>query len=202
MKTLGSVTEAEMIAIFLEAEIDSTRYNKSITQAVAKLGATEDIIRNPDLTSDADNETRKRLLTLHRHYEERTELFEGFPDNVQWVRVELSKEELLDVRYMEYSFWNELTGGTRKIQDALQRIRDNKMPYDGSNEKYLSAAEALRGGKVFPEIVLVGEKEDGPYVALEGHLRLSTYGLMPDHIPQPFTAIVGVSPHMMQWSGW
>ena len=40
---------------------------------------------------------------------------------------------------------------------------------------------------------------DARLVVLEGNLRLTAYGLVPDTLPPETTALLGVSPRMVEW---
>jgi hypothetical protein len=49
-------------------------------------------------------------------------LFEFLPTRVRWVAALLAPGELSRIRYIEYSDWNEISGGSRLPADAT-RIR-------------------------------------------------------------------------------
>lgn len=199
MKILNNIKEEEMIVVFLQAELCSIRFKESVLRALAELGADEAVITNPDLNDEDQNEIRQKLLALHRGYGRNDLLFEGFPNDVEWMKIELTPDELLAVKYMNYSYWNELSNGTRDVEEAVENIRINKIPYGKSRDKYLEAAESLQNGQKFPEIIIVGEEPSGPFVVLEGHLRLTAYGMVPEKIQNPTIAILGISPDMNLW---
>src|SRR5829696_10171254 len=90
-----------MIAVYLGAELDSDRFGPQLRGRLARDGQ--------ELAS-ADAAYRRRLLDEHRGYGTRTGMFEGFPRAVDWFRAALSREEVLDGRYTDYSWWVELSG--------------------------------------------------------------------------------------------
>lgn len=81
------------------------------------------------------------------------------------------------MRYLDYSYWVELSGGSRRPTDAAARIKAGLRAFDVPNEPFVDAAHAVIGGERFPPLILVGERQDN-LVCLEGHLRLTAYALV------------------------
>ncbi len=67
--------------------------------------------------------------TRHRGYGTRTELFDGFPYDVRWQWMAIAAAELARVRYIDYDYWVELSGGSRLAVDAAPRIRAGVAPF-------------------------------------------------------------------------
>jgi len=111
-----------------------------------------------------------------RGYGENRELFEGFPQNVEWFKAWLSPRDLAAVRYIEYSYWNELSAGSRRPADAARRIKQGQRAFDVPNGHFLAAAAAVQRGEAFPPLILAGVSA-GDLVCLEGRLRLTAYAL-------------------------
>jgi hypothetical protein len=164
--------------------------------AVARKSVTT--VTSPDLASAHENDYRRRLLTDLRGYDPRTELFTGFPSDVCWHETELFARDLATVRYINYSYWNELSGGSRLAADAAANIHRGIEIFGVSNRPFLDAAQALGTGLRFPPMLLVGTTA-ADLVVLEGHLRLTAYALAPEHTPKRVTALIGLSPHMPSW---
>ena len=122
MRRLRPSSEAEMVALFLRTELSSDRFGTELRALLERAGLPERVITVPDLGDDAENQMRLRLLT-HRGYGTRTDYFEGFPDDVRWHWMAITPAELAKVRYIDYNYWNELSGGTRLAVDAAPRIR-------------------------------------------------------------------------------
>ncbi|TML41898.1 MAG: hypothetical protein E6G25_01315, partial [Actinobacteria bacterium] len=93
MRLLGPASEEEMIAVFLRGELDSGRYGKKL-RTLARDRRTEDLLRRPDLGDVEANAYRRRLLEEHRAYERRDGLFGGFPQQVEWFRAALERDEV------------------------------------------------------------------------------------------------------------
>ena len=76
------------------------------------------LVTHPDLDDPAENQAREQLLTRHREYGTRTGLFDGFPHDVCWEWMAITPAELATVRYVDYDYWVELSGGTCLATDA------------------------------------------------------------------------------------
>src|SRR5215469_7813257 len=123
MRWLRASNEAEMVALFLRTELPAARFRNTLQALLQRDGLPESVITAPDLDDDAENQARLRLLTEHREYCTRTGLFDGFPDDVSWQWMAITPAELATVRYIDYDYWVELSGGTRLAVDAAPRIR-------------------------------------------------------------------------------
>jgi hypothetical protein len=143
MRVIGPSSEVEMIAVFLRGELDSDRFGGAIRGALARAGTQDDVVTMPDLGDEAENAVRRLLLTETRAYGTRDGVFSGFPDDVRWQRVVLAREELVAVRYIDWDYWLELSGGSRSPVDAARRIRDGFAPYGISTDGFLVAAERV-----------------------------------------------------------
>ena len=186
-----------MIACFLGAELTSTRFGPAIQAALAAAGHPESLLTHPDLTDAAANVARRAVLAATRGYGEHRELFDVFPDDVTWTRAVLTPAELAAVRYMDYSYWIELSGGTRLPADAARRITAGLRAYDIPNDGAIAAGQAAKAAVRFPPLILVGETHDN-LVCLEGHLRLTAYALA--GFPAAVECLLGTAPDMGRWA--
>jgi hypothetical protein len=131
-----------MVACFLLGELTSDRLGPALRQALAAAGLTEQVLVHADLTDDDENHVRTRLLGVTRGYGQDRELFDGgFPTEVTWVWAEPDPTELAAVRYVDYSYWNELSGGSRLPADAAVRIRAGERAFGVSNGRFLDTAQ-------------------------------------------------------------
>jgi hypothetical protein len=199
MRLIEEVTEHEMAALFLKSEFPSPRYRDTLLSLLQQEGLDPRIIEEPNATDEAENRIRLKLLGDFRGFRQNRSLFEGFPEDVSWYRYALTREELARVHYIDYSYWNELSSGSRLPTDAAQNIRAGVEIFEVSNEGFLRMADAFRQGACFPELILVGTEPGFPLVALEGHARLTTYFLAPECLPETMTALVGFSSDMATW---
>lgn len=199
MRCIEDLTKAEMVAAFLKGEIASVRFGPEILALLERDGLERRIIDAPDTRNEAENRQRMKLFGDFRGYRQNRDLFQDFPAEVSWRRCVLTHEELLRVRYIDYSYWNELSGGTRHPTDAATNIRAGVEVFDVSNEGFLGMAQALRDGAQFPELILVGTAPGSDLVILEGHVRATAYALAGERIPDELTVIVGFSPELARW---
>ena len=197
MRWLRASSEAEMVALFLRTELRSDRWQGDLWSLLKRAGLPGRVITDPDLSSDAENQARLWLLTEHRGYGTRTDYFPGFPDDVCWQWVAITPAELAGVRYIEYDYWNELSGGTRLAVDAAMRIRAGVTPFGVPNDTVLAMAQAVAAGARFPPLILVTTGLDGDdLVVLEGHVRLTAFMLARDQLSPELEVLVGSSPAM------
>ena len=198
MLVLGSSSEAEMIACFLHAELTSTRFGPAIRSGLTAAGLPGRLLTHPDLGDAGENAARRALLALTRGYGEHRELFDvSFPADVTWTSAVLTPAELAAVRYMDYSYWIELSGGTRLPADAAKRIKAGLRAYGIPNDGAVAAGHAVMNGVRFPPLILVGVTHDD-LVCLEGHLRLTAYALA--GFPAAVECLLGTAPGMGRWA--
>ncbi|MBW3623773.1 MAG: hypothetical protein KY468_10245 [Armatimonadetes bacterium] len=169
------------MAAFLRTEIASERFGREIVALLERDGRDRSLIDEPDTRNVEENCYRLQLFSDFRGYKQNRGLFEGFPGNVSWYRAILTREELAGVRYIDYSYWNELSGGSRLPADAAKNIREGVEVFEVSNDGFFRMAEALRKGALFPELILVGTAPGSELVVLEGHVRLTAYSLVYHH---------------------
>ncbi len=187
-----------MVAAFLRGELDSSRYGERLRGFLARDGRDHDVLRRPDLGDSDANEYRRGLLEENRAYERRDGLFGGFPRRVDWSRAVLSRDEVLDVLYINWDWWLRISDGTRRPPVAARRIRDGLVP-GCTVEEHEPLAAALRGTPPPAELIVATTPSHSPLVLVEGHFRLTAYALFPDYVPDELEVLVGVSDQMAEW---
>lgn len=193
MKLLEQVTEPAMVAAFLKAEYQSERFSDDLKLSMQKLGVKDTIITQPDLTDEHENRLRTQLLGDYRGYKQNKKIFKGFPDNLTWYRAEITRNEIGNLRYVDYSYWNELTDNTHLVKSAVKNIEAGKIVFNVSNDRFLAVAEKIRQGEHdFEPMILWGENEYSPLTILEGHLRATAFGLAGSKSPEIIEVIVGL----------
>src|SRR5579884_2074224 len=206
MRTVRPSSEAEMVALFLATEYPSPRTHQLIAQVLQREGWPPDILEQPNLNDEQENARRRSILAAYRGYGQNTDYFEslppdveyknyfeGFPLDVQWERAMLSRQELEQVKYIEYDYWIELSSGSRLPRDAARNILAGYEAFGVNNQGLLQMAEALRAGVRFPTLILVGKNREGPLVVIEGHARLTAMFLAPECLPAELEVMVGFS---------
>ena len=193
MKFLKKSSEDEMIAVFLQTEINSLRFGNNLKKILQKFKVKKSIIKKPDINNILENQLRKTIIADYRGYGKNKELFENFPKNIEWVWISLSKKELKKIKYINYDYWIELSRGSRLAEDAVKNIRNGIEIFNKSNERFLNAAKSLIGGNKFPPMILVSKDKNSFIIVLEGHLRLTAYMLELKKTPSQIKAIIGYS---------
>jgi hypothetical protein len=197
MRVIGDSGEDEMVACFLLGELTSRRFGAGIRRALAAVGESDRLLTGADLTDPVANQARRDLLAVTRGYGENRDLFKDFPARVRWIRAVLKPAELARVRYIEYSYWNELSGGSRLPGDAARRIEAGVRVFGVSNRRFVAAAGAVRRGEPFLPLILAGRRRNA-LVCLEGHLRLTAYALA--GFPVTVECLVGTARAMDRWA--
>ena len=179
MEIIRPSSEVEMIAEFLAAEFDSVRFSDELRLTMSELGVDEKIITSPDITSEHENMLRYRVLSEFRGYGADSELFERFPDVDEWSLCRFGTEDLPRIRYINYSYWDEISDGTHSPIGAAPVIRSGRKIFGQSTDGFIAAAAYIRGGGTFPKMFLL-TADYGEFVIVEGHLRMTAYALAPE----------------------
>ena len=180
MDILRTSSEDEMISEFLKAEYHSERFSGHIKEVIEKLSLDEGIILSADWSNINENIARKKLLGEFRGYGLNRELFENFPNEIEWCLCNFVSDDLNNIRYIKYSYWNELSLGTHSPLIAANAIRCGIEIYQQSNAGFVKAAVFIKnGGKFLRPIFLTSDFEH--FVIVEGHLRITAYALVPEY---------------------
>ncbi len=199
MYDLTPTTEADMVAVFLKTEIASSRFSEEILILLQRDWVDRRIVDLPDLSNRDENQYRIKLLGDFRGYGQNRALFKSFPADVDWNRAVLAREEILEIRYIDYSYWNELSGDTRSPVAAAGNIRAGVEVYGQSNQGFLDLAKALQNGVDIPELILVAPEPGADLTVLEGHARLTAYALYPEALTHGVEVMVGYSERLSKW---
>jgi len=179
MRKIKSSNENEMVYEFLKMEILSNRYNEQIETVLKEMNLSCDIITNGNLTSEYENSLRTKILTRFRGYPD-SELFENFPTHIEWIWTEFEHEDLSKIKYINYSYWNELSNYTGSPVEAAKTISAGITIYDVPNDAALKGAQLLKEGHKFPPLIFLTDENTQRYIILEGHGRMTAYGLVPE----------------------
>jgi hypothetical protein len=194
MRILRPATEDEVVTAFLRAELDSGRYGDVVRKLLERDGVDADVLARPDLTDPAANRYRSGLLDEYRGFEQRIGLFGGFPERVEWHRAALTPHEVLEILYIDWDWWLEISGGTRRPRDAAEKIRRGEVP--GSTvDEHRMLFDAPQ-----PELIVVTTPDRAKLVVLEGHYRLTAYAMFPERLPAELELHLGEAEDMAAWS--
>jgi hypothetical protein len=187
-----------MVAVFLRTEIESSRWRDQIEEILGRDGRDAEIIRRPHLGDPAANAYRRHVLEEYRAYERRDGLFGGFPHDVEWHRASLTRDQVLDILFIEWDWWLTVSGGSRRPRDGARLIASGAIP-GASGPGHEPIAAALRTDSQPPELIAVTSPEHSPLVLVEGHVRLTAYALYPKYLPDELEILLGVSERIAEW---
>ncbi|MFF2951701.1 hypothetical protein ACFVVU_10235 [Kitasatospora sp. NPDC057965] len=150
VQVLGVSAEDETVACFVSGELSSRRFGRNLRSHLAAAGQAEQLLTHPDLADAGATSARRALLAATRGYGENRDLFEDFPAHVTWTRALLSADEAAGVRYLDHSYWVELSGGIRRPTDAAARIEAGLRAFDvepdDGPDRVVDAADRHRDG--------------------------------------------------------
>lgn len=199
MKLLSEITEHEMIAEFLKAEYSSARFGDKLKELLNKNNINHDLIKIPSIHNSSENVARKELFWEYRGYGKNEWIFENFPHDIKWFWAICSIEELKRVKYISYSYWDEITNWSRLALDGANTIKSWKTIFNQSNDGFWKCAEAVKKWTEFPPLILVTNKDEENIIVLEGHLRITAYMLVLDYMPENIPVIIGYSDDITAW---
>lgn len=200
MHDFRPAAESEVVLAFLRGEIDSDRFGNDVRRALTDAGGLE-LVRSPDLGSEAENRARERALAAARGWRD-TELFEGFPETVDWYHGVLQPDVLSRVRFIDYSYWNELSGGSRRPSDVLPTLRSGKLPAwltELGTDWCSEFAAQLATAEVVDDPIVMATPDLGDLVLLEGHARLTAIFVGGLQRRLTVRAYLGLSAEIEQW---
>jgi hypothetical protein len=183
MREFGPASSDEMVLAFLRAEIDSPAYETRTTEALKQIGADRSsLIDNADLKDANANRARAIALGLTRGYGCNMYLFEGFPTDTTWRRVQIDPSEFQKLKYVNTrAFW-QLTDGTRSVEVGARNYRRDV----GLAPRVDDIVQTIESGGSVPELILVEHADR--LVVLEGNTRATAYVRA---ATAPISAVVG-----------
>src|SRR6266566_9752292 len=135
-----------MVFAFLRAEVNAPRYAPTINAILAASGLSRiHLIDHGDVSNAEQNELRASVLERFRGYRAGTLLFGGFPKEVEWSYVELEPSDIRELRYASYPALVQLSGPSRRVQDAANRVANTDVG-EGISENIRALGKILQGG--------------------------------------------------------
>ena len=176
-----------MVAVFLAAETASERYGPQIAEFLTRLGQPLSVVERPDRHA---NTVRRQVLAGYRGYPD-GDVFTGMPADVAWHHAALTPAELATVRYIDYPYWTDFSGGTRLAADGARRLGPWQHMPPWTIHRQI--AENLRTGKLPPPIILISEPGLANLVVIEGHKRLTVMLACCQLLPAEIEVLLGIA---------
>lgn len=177
MNLIKDTTENEMILEFLKGELNSVRFNSNLLNVLKQNNISRNIIENGDINNSIQNNQRLEVMSKYRGYPNK-DIFNNFPNNINWKFVQFEKDDINKINYIDYDYWNELSNNTSLATEAAKTINKGIEIYQVSNKSFLDGIKYLESN-LFPPIILI-TCNDKKFLIIEGHSRMTVYGLTPD----------------------
>ena len=161
MKRVRRITEAEVIAEFLQGEFFHQEYDADRDEFAG-------IVDHPDLTDEAENALRRALL-----FRRRNTMWWELPEDRQWWTVEMEPSDTERVSVFPRAHWRKLARGNFKALHVAERVR--KLAQTAQPDEFsrkiaaISAANQREGRRGL--IIFLGIDENRPVTLLEGNHR-------------------------------
>jgi hypothetical protein len=125
--------------------------------------------------------------------------------DVQWYYGVLLPEHLERVRYIDYSYWNTLSVGSRRPADVLPTLQAGRLPKWltklGTSWCFTFAAQ-LASAETVDGLIVMATPDLSDLVLLEGHARLSAIFVGGLQRLLTVRSYLGLASDLRQWSGF
>jgi hypothetical protein len=182
---LRPAEQADAVAAFLRAELESQRFGDALRAALADAGVDERLVTAANLEDAAANALRHEVLFAYRG-----EYLGPWFDELAWYRTALRPAEVLDILYIDWDFWVEVSGGSRRPSDAVPRLRAQ-----GEEPGYEWIAARPDDAPLIVVRAAPGER----LVIVEGHVRLTAYAFLPARLPAQLEVVLGEGESVRRW---
>ena len=181
------MSEKQVIAEFLRSEFHHPEFEEYRQEF-------EYLVTQPDLDSDRENALRRALLFLRRGA-----MWRELPDDTQWFKVELTRNDLERIRFFPRAQWRRVAEGSFYLTDMVDclRVEWQKSPEHEFFRKLHRMTTSVQEGSVSPTVLLIGVDAQSPLTILDGNHRMAAAMLSePPADLDRFQFICGLSPAM------
>jgi hypothetical protein len=175
VKALGSSSDEEFVAVFLLGELGSPRYSDNVLAELDRRGLDKSLISTPDLDDRIENEQRADVLLAYRPLILDDDVLGRWPPDIDWEWVELDLDEIGNLHYLTYSYWDELSNGTHLVRTAAENVRDGNTVFDVSNDTFWDIAHRIDAREPLPPLIARTRDDEPSPLLIEGHKRATSY---------------------------
>jgi O-antigen/teichoic acid export membrane protein len=189
LKRLRRVAEAEVIADFLKNEFYHEEFHRD-------RDTFEHLVMHADPANEAENALRRALL-----FRRRGTMWRELPAGTEWWEVELSPEDIENLRVFPRAQWRKMASGNFRLTEIVSRIRGTAA--SGRTGRFISKLQSvsdhLRQHDDRSAILLIGIDEHHPLTIIEGNHRVTAARLAsPELLRHRFRYFCGFSPRMTE----
>ena len=194
MELLRPANAEDVVEAWIRAEVDSSRFGPRLDELMAGHGR--------DRTALEDPHYRLELLTEFRPGggpEDSDQIWvDGLPlSELEWWYATVTREELAEVLYIDWGFWLEVTGGSRRPRDYIRRLERADV-----SPALRDVVAAIQDRQPLPLMILVDSGPGTRTVVVEGHLRLTAYAMAAATAPDKIEVLFGRSTLVADWSDY
>jgi hypothetical protein len=199
---LGAATDDQVIVAWLQAEIDSPRFEDLYFgpwESPGDVAFVKQVVKTPNLGDPAENYIRRTKLAVVRGFGWDHALFKGLARDVTWRRVRFTTDEIADMLYARHVDWATLAPETRRVSEGAAKVAAfrpaDKFAY------ILILAQQIRDNDPppsFPEIICL-RRPDGAISVMEGHGRATAYVKEAGKLPGGIEAYLGSGASVARW---
>ncbi len=181
------MSDYEVIAEFLRSEFHHPEFEQYRQEF-------ERIVNLPNLDNHRENALRRALLFLRRGA-----MWRELPENTEWFKVELTRNDLERIRFFPRAQWRRLAEGSFYLTDMVEclRLKWQESPDDEFFQKLQRLSYPVQERLVNPTVLLIGVDAQSPLTILDGNHRMAAAMLaQPPATLESFQFICGLSPAM------
>lgn len=186
VKLVREITEDVAIAEFLKSEFHSPAFG-------AYQSTLRDIVLNPNYDDAAENAKRRALLFI-RHFH----LWREMPTDTVWYEVEITAEDLENVRMFPRAQWRKVADGRYASLEIAEGIRNRKETLDSAFVAKIDSIRRQFDRNTYKpgSILLIGVDPTEPLTVLDGNHRLMAAVLHSPMKVEKLRCLCGFSSHM------
>lgn len=126
MQDLGPATDDQVILAWLQAEVESPRFQANLLAGardpVAFLALARQVAHDPDLNSHQQNAVRRAFIAGARGFGIGTAIFAGLDNDIVWRRVSVTVPEVAEMYYANVDGWTALAPDTRRVGEGASNV--------------------------------------------------------------------------------
>jgi hypothetical protein len=187
LRIMQPMSEHQVIAEFLRSEFHHPEFDEYRNEF-------EYLVTRPNLESDRENALRRALLFLRRGA-----MWRELPDNTEWFKVELTRQDLQRIRFFPRAQWRKVAEGSFYLTEMVDSLRDKwqQNPEDEFFRKLRRITPSVQEGLTSPTVLLIGIDAQSPLTILDGNHRMAAAMLsQPPADLETFQFLCGLSPSM------
>jgi len=188
IRLIRRISEDAAIAEFLKSDFHGPAFR-------AYQNSFSKIVMSPNLENPDENAKRRALFFIRHLY-----LWREIPTDTEWFEVEITTDDLANVRMFPRAQWRKVANGRFSTLDIAEGMRKGQ---DRLDSDFVAKIQAI--GRRFDAedsglgaVLLIGVNESEPLTVLDGNHRLMAAMLRAHGATHRLRFICGLSPRMTE----